>query len=308
MMTSGFVVSPERVAQGCQVLAFFRDRHLITQLVGRLYADSEGSGGGLVPEPIMNEWLAQLWAHHGPVLLEDDASNEEQKTRRLSELVFRNTLAPLDFDGATTAGAWARLGSGPGLRWAVLGAVALSVGLCVLETPAGDHLLADNLRVSRACLLGRVQDVADQCLTFCRAGEVLDDLFLWLLMEYACFVESTKGERAYATYRATGETASAVVAMGLHQGICPSDKVPFFLAELRKRALLIAYYQEANIATVLGRPFRLSSRYCILDPPLDLTDSQVVATGPELEAALAGLDENGYNKSGVMHHAGRKSS
>lgn len=297
---STIVVSSERITQGCKVLTFFRDKGLINQLIGRWFENFEGSVGSVI-EPIMKEWLQQLWIHHGPIL----AAQEPTKIRRLSELTFRNTLTPLEFNGETTAKEWSRLGSGPNLRWEVLGSIALSVGLYILEIPSEDHLFIDN-QVSRACLLGQIKEVTEKCLAFCRACEVLDDMFIWLLMDYAYLIESTKGQRAYATYRATGETSSAVVAMGLHQGIKANDKVPFFLAELRKRALLIAYYQEASIATVLGRPFRLSSRYCILDTPLDLTDRQVVATGPELAAALANLDKDGYNKSGIVQHEGRE--
>lgn len=297
---STIIVSNERIAQGCRVFAFFRNQSLITQLIGRCFEDFEGSIGAVI-EPITKEWLQQLWIHHGHTL----TAQQPTKIRRLSELTFRNTLTPLEFDGETTAKEWSRLGSGPNLRWEVLGSIALSAGLCILEVPSEDRLFIDN-KISRACLLGQIKEVTERCLAFCRACEVLDDMFIWLLLDYAYFVESTKGQRAYATYRATGETSSAVVAMGLHQGIKANDKVPFFLAEQRKRALMIAYYMEASIATVLGRPFRLSSRYCVLETPLDLTDSQVVATGPELAAALANLDKDGYSKSGVIQHAGRK--
>lgn len=296
------VVSSERVTQGCKVLAFFRDKSLITRFIGRLYEDFDGSHGLLI-EPIMKEWLLQLGVHHASTL----DTQEPSKIRRLSEIVFRNTLTQLEFNGETTAKEWSRLGTGPSLRWEVLGLIALSVGFCVLEMHPEDHLFTDN-KVSRACLLGQIKEVTEKCLAFCRACEILDDLFIWLLVDYAGFVNSTKGERAYATYRATGEASSAVVAMGLHQGIKAREKVPFFLAEMRKRALLIAYYQEVGIATTLGRPLRLSSRYCILDTPLDLTDRQVIATGPELAAALANLDEDGYNKSGAIQYMGRKKS
>lgn len=294
------VVSSERVTQGCKVLAFFRNKNLIMRIFGKWYKDRSG-GDDLVIEPIMKEWLQQLWINHDPVL----SGQEPSKIRRLSELIFRNTLTQLEFDGEITAKEWSRLGSGPNLRWETLGLIALSVGSCILEMPPDDQLYTEH-KVSRACLLGQIKEISEKCLAFCRACEVLDDMFIWLLFDYSCFIMSTKGIRAYATYRSTGEVTSAVVAMGLHQGIKANDKVPFFLAEMRKYTLLMAYYQEVSIATVLGRPLRLSSRYCILEAPLDLTDQQIVSTGPELAAALANLDEDGYNKSGILQKICRK--
>lgn len=88
--------------------------------------------------------------------------------------------------------------------------------------------------------------------------------------------------------------------MGLHQGIKANEKVPFFLAELRKRTFVSAYYGEISLATVLGRPPRLSYRYCTLDPPLDLNEAELIQTGAELAATLASLDDNGYNTLGIM--------
>lgn len=296
---STIVVSSERVTEGCKVLAFFRSKTLIMQLVGRFDEDFEG-GPGSVIEPIMKEWLQQLWIHQGSAL----ASQEPAKIRRLSELIFRNTLTAMEFNGDTTAKEWARLGSGPSLRWEVLGLIALSIGLCMIEMPSEDHFFIDH-KVSRACLLGQVKDITEKCLAFCRTCEVLDDMFLWLLTDYSFFIQASKGHRAYATYRAAGETSSAVVAMGLHHGIKANNKVPFFLAEIRKTVLLLAYYSEISLATVLGRPSRLSSRYCIFDLPFDLTLRQIVSTGPELAAALANLDKDGWNQSGLLLTQGR---
>lgn len=57
------------------------------------------------------------------------------------------------------------------------------------------------------------------------------------------------------------------------------------------------------ISTFLGRPPRLSHRYCKIELPLDLSDEQLFLEGAELEAALAELDENGWNTNGVQGRA-----
>lgn len=295
------VVTNERVTQGCKVLMFFMNKSMITQFIGRWYEHCEGSDV-ITIEPVMKEWMQQLWNHHGNVL----TNQEPAKIRKLSESVFRNTLTSLEFNGQTTAREWARMSSGPNLRWETLGLIALYVGFCVLETPAEDQLYIDN-RVSRECLMGQVKEISERCLAFCRVCEVLDDMFVWLLIAHSVIISVIKGDRSYSTYRATGEAHSAVVAMGLHQGVKANEKVPFFLAEIRKRVVLEAYFQEMGLSTTLGRPPRLSYRYCILEAPYDLTDNQIISTGPELAAALASLDANGYNKLGMIRYPGRKS-
>ncbi|KAL1875468.1 hypothetical protein Daus18300_003207 [Diaporthe australafricana] len=247
----------------------------------------------------MKEWLLQLWLHHGSTLTSQDPA----KIRRLSELIWRNTLTPLSFNGKTTALEWARLATGPGLRWETLGLIAVNIGLCAIETSESDQLFVEG-QVTRLCLINLMKEISEDCLAFCRYCEVLDDLFIWLLSEDSGLVGAVKGDRDYSTYRATGEAHSAVIAMGLHQGIKADEKVPFFLAEMRKRAFICAYYQEISVASFLGRPPRLSYRYCTLDPPLDLTEKQLIQTGPELEVTLASLDNNGYNTAGNLQHAG----
>ena len=105
----------------------------------------------------------------------------------------------------------------------------------------------------------------------------------------------------YAAWQRTGEVCDAIVAMGLHQGSHVDAQTPFFLAELRKRIFISAYGHDKVVATFLGRPPRLSHRYCKMEVPLDLSDDQLCLEGAELDAALSTLDSNGWNTSGNLH-------
>jgi hypothetical protein len=93
---------------------------------------------------------------------------------------------------------------------------------------------------------------------------------------------------------------NAVVAKGLHQEIQPDARTPFFLAQFRKRAFLQAYGVDLSIASFLGRPPRLSYRYCIIDLPLDLGNHEILLEGSRLQTALDSLDEYGWNRQGKM--------
>lgn len=289
------VVTSTRITQGCKVLSFFKNRNIVTRFINRWHEGCQGSDT-LYIGPITKEWIRQLWLFHGDAL----SSENPVKIRKLSERIWRNTLAPLEFDGETSAVEYARLGSGLNLRWEVLGAIATCIGFAVIEAPLSDPIFLE-IGVSRACVLAKMQEIAEKCLVFCRYCEVLDDMFIWLLLEYSSLIYALKGNRHYATYRATGEANSAVIAMGLHQKTKASEQIPFFLAELRKRAFTQAYFQEIGLAVVLGRPPRLSYRYCTVEGPLDLTEDQLVQTGADLTATLASaLDDGGYNTAGIL--------
>ncbi len=171
----------------------------------------------------------------------------------------------ISYDGETTATEWARLGSGPNIRWEVIGCIANLIGLCATCLPSSDRFLSDH-RVTRSAITKKMFEIGDACLSFCRECETLDDMFLWLLMDHTGVAQALKGNRHYTTYQLTGELNNAAIAMGLHQGIKTDRETPFFLAEIRKRAMIAAYCIEVSVATFLGRPPRLSYRYCILDP------------------------------------------
>lgn len=290
------VVTSARITQGCKVLSFFENRHVVTRFMDKWHGSYEGFDN-MVITSISKEWLEQLWLFHADTL----TSGDPAKIRKLSERIWRNTLVPLEFDGQTSIVDYARLGSGLNLRWEVLGLIACCIGLAVIEAPMSDAIFT-TIGVSRSCVIGKMQEIAEKCLVFCRYCEVLDDMFIWLLIEYSSLIYALKGNRHYATYRTTGEAHSAVIAMGLHQNVKASERVPFFLAELRKRAFTVAYFQEIGLAVILGRPPRLSYRYCHMEAPLDLTDDQLLQTGADLTATLAStLDDDGYNTAGKLH-------
>lgn len=60
------------------------------------------------------------------------------------------------------------------------------------------------------------------------------------------------------------------------------------------------YSRDKQTAAFLGRPPRLSCRYCKMEMPLDLSDAQVCMEGAELEAALATLDADGWSTTGDL--------
>lgn len=107
----------------------------------------------------------------------------------------------------------------------------------------------------------------------------------------------------YLTWRRLGDVSTAVFAMGLHQEIKPSKDLPFFLVEVRKNMFARAYYTDKEAGTFLGRPPRISQRYCVCHLPLDLSTDEIGLDPSELKKAIDSLDSNGWNREGKTQGA-----
>ncbi|KAL4968441.1 fungal specific transcription factor domain-containing protein [Aspergillus stella-maris] len=290
-------ISRERLASGCRALSFLQNRAMIDRGID-LFFQSIECVHIHCGEFIVRQWLSQLWFVHGDTL----STQTPEQVRQLCYTISENTAIPQVFDGSTTARQWVYSATGKHIRWGVIAMIANYVGTYALVTASSDPFFQE-FNVDRTSLLSQMTEVSDICLEICRECSALDDTFIWALFENYNITKYTKGEASYATYRISAEVSSALVAMGLHQEIKANSRVPFFLAELRKRVRALVYMEEISIATFLGRPPRLSHRYINLDLPLDLTDEQLFSDNPQwLAAAIARLDQQGYNQDGKIHH------
>lgn len=65
-------------------------------------------------------------------------------------------------------------------------------------------------------------------------------------------------------------------ALGYHENIDKTKpQIPIFLAELRKTAWAITYSADKNVAIFLGRPPRMSKRFCYFQLPLHPPSSEL---------------------------------
>ena len=92
-----------------------------------------------------------------------------------------------------------------------------------------------------------------------------------------------------------------MVATGLHGEKKATDKIPFWLSEVRKRTFGSAYVCDKGQAHFLGRPPRLPRKYCAMQLPLDLEPAHLRLPQPELEKSVEELDPNGWNVSDQLH-------
>jgi len=98
----------------------------------------------------------------------------------------------------------------------------------------------------------------------------------------------------YQVWRRVGDLSTAIFALGLHQDLQPSSQHPFWLVEMRRRGLALAYAVDKALCTFVGRPPRISRRYCSIRIPLDLTFDELALEDAALEEVLSRIDVNGW--------------
>ncbi|KAF1816045.1 hypothetical protein P152DRAFT_108813 [Eremomyces bilateralis CBS 781.70] len=285
-----------QIQQGVDVLKLFKDRALFDRFSKRWFAICQGI---VVIEPVIKQLAEGLWATYGMDLRDQDPA----KLQALSQKIWNNTQQPLKFDGSFSARQWIGLSTGEGLRWESVALLLTTVGLLSSMLTEWDPIFTneDGSQISKVKLTRKMSANSDACLMFCRTADSLNDLYLWLLYESCILQTMVTGNASNSVWNRSGETFNTAIALGLHQKLEPDKDIPFFLVELRKRTFVASYSSDKALSTFFGRPPRLIKRYCMLQVPLDLSDHDLVSEGEELRQALASLDSEGWNTSGIIN-------
>lgn len=82
-----------------------------------------------------------------------------------------------------------------------------------------------------------------------------------------------------------------------------ADKIPFYLAEFRRRTFGFVSYLDKAFVTMLSQPPRMSSRYADCKLFLDLSDEEVIAaTTQGLGQLQKTLTTDGWNTDGCYRN------
>jgi hypothetical protein len=101
-------------------------------------------------------------------------------------------------------------------------------------------------------------------------------------------------------WRRLGDLATTIYALGMHHEIESQADVSCFFKESRKKCFGASYTLDKAIATLLGRPPRISSQYATQSIPLNLSDEETMADGDELLSHMSKLNANGWNTDGMI--------
>ncbi|OOF99257.1 hypothetical protein ASPCADRAFT_204908 [Aspergillus carbonarius ITEM 5010] len=189
-------------------------------------------------------------------------------------------------------------------RWEGIGLLFAITGASIYHI-RGEHEIFSSQKdgqpvVEKRSLQSRMAATAEMCIQLCERAGIISEPLSWLQFQQTILVSILWGSTDYRAWKKLGDASTMVFALGLHL-TDPEDKnTPFFLAELRRRSMAAGYIVDKELVTVLGRPPRISHRYCDLPLPLDLSYEEIVGDPQTRESALEDLDTNGWNSQGLL--------
>ncbi|KAH7243815.1 hypothetical protein B0J15DRAFT_565102, partial [Fusarium solani] len=88
-----------------------------------------------------------------------------------------------------------------------------------------------------------------------------------LQYEYCIINSYIYEDQSYHLWRNVGNVISSTMALGYHEDLSTKYETPSFLIKLRKAAFARIYSLDKNSSLFLGRPLRLSKRFCHFQLP-----------------------------------------
>ncbi|KAI2786462.1 hypothetical protein POX_g08848 [Penicillium oxalicum] len=194
------------------------------------------------------------------------------------------------------------------LRWDMLGIYCAQFGLFLggEKDKLGSVLVHEAWRADRQTLMQRAFQACIQCESFCDSLGAVNDLTLWSRLLTILFATWCFGDDSYHVLRLLGSMSSVFFALGLHKGVQNGQSIPYYMIEIRKRAIAWAHDHDKVWAAFTSRPAHLSRHFCTFDLPLDLPDSVIMGPYDALLEARRHLDADGWNTEGVFYPVSRQ--
>ncbi len=214
---------------------------------------------------------------------------------QVTELLHANTMVPLRLAKNVRFRDFTSYYTGTKLRWEAIGVFLTICGYSLMFLPCEDKELdfVGHSEQDKQRLLIRLLEAGDACVAFCNETVHDTDLSFWLMIENCTFASQVLGDAHYSVWRRLGDLSTAIFARGLH-AIGEGSGLPLWLTELRRKGLSIAYVLDKTLSSFVGRPPRISKRYCHIEAPLDLEFDELALEGDELAEVVSKLDVNGW--------------
>jgi hypothetical protein len=312
--SAGFVVEPDRLQSGIDVLRFLYNFTVYDMLIARYYVRTLNV---IVPKIVMDELLRSVRQ-----IFAGFSGDPTAQLQELANQTFQNTSRPMRTHKSMSVEEYCSSFIGRNLRWEALGSIFALCGMQLVITPDNDPDVmqgSDDPR-TKDQLLEQVTVISTVCLGLCDQASSANELLAMLqyndtmlrTQQYGdssktfpfCMISSyrfTDRLSGYQAWRRLGDLVSTIYAAGLHLETNGAENCPFFLRQWRRRCFIGAFYMDKMIATFVGRPPLMNGRFCTLAAPLDLSDEVLVAGGDVLSKAISELDSAGWNSEGKLH-------
>lgn len=173
----------------------------------------------------------------------------------ISEAIFDRTSLPPVFPPNPASGALESAFSVQDLRWEMIGLYCAQIGVYLGEEKDRSFSLSahESWKTDRKTLMHRAFQACIQCESFCGSMGAINDLTLWFLMLTVLLATWCFGDDSYHALRLVGSMSSVVFALGFHKGVQTDPSVPFYMTEIRKRAVACAHDLDKVCASFTSR-------------------------------------------------------
>lgn len=233
-------------------------------------------------------------------LLDNGSLATSPAMRITVEKIFRNTSRPVLVSKSLRMSDYVKLFTGATLRWEALAVFFLACGFCCHSVRSTDVSFVGSPthgQLDRSALLKELLSASTTCVSLCEDLGNLSDLGLWSCHGVNILTSKVLGDSHPLVWRQGNDVSVHVVSRGLHseneRGL---RQIPFWLIEMRRRALANIYATDKLLSTFFGRPPRLSQRYCTIHIPLDLELRELSLDDEDLREKMSSIGMDGWNQ------------
>ncbi|EXJ71067.1 uncharacterized protein A1O5_06060 [Cladophialophora psammophila CBS 110553] len=175
------------------------------------------------------------------------------------EKLSDNSTKPLNISPGSTLNFNCEI-SGTNVRWESITLALIAAGRATTDIPFFPPLYTSRLELRT--LQRAITELSDRCLEIMLGLDSLNDI--QLICQYENFILHSvmDGDQSYSAWRRLGDVIGSLLFLGLHERIADMPMIPGFLAELRRSIFAQIYSDDKNMAVFLGRPPRLSRKFC----------------------------------------------
>ncbi|KAJ5249133.1 hypothetical protein N7468_000584 [Penicillium chermesinum] len=266
--SSALAVESNDVRQGSHLLRLLRDLPVYRKVAeGWLESTDDGDFFG---RPLVEQIFGNLEEFSGEHSSQCDSSALTIRSRE----IFHKFSERIPLSPSMT---FQEYMSKMSCRWEIVGLVFSFVGLGAMLAENWDSMFEGRPIIPRRELAHLAMSATETCLRFCNEAGVLNDTLSWLVEQHTYCMTLIHGDR------------------GLNQSSSDAADDPFWLIQIRRRLMGHAFSCDKQLATFLGRPPRISWRFCNISLPLDLAFSDIIAQPAVRDMALRNLDSDGWN-------------
>ncbi|GAW19676.1 hypothetical protein ANO14919_091650 [Xylariales sp. No.14919] len=199
-------------------------------------------------------------------------SHDENWHLSCAKQLLINSRQPLKFTVDTNFSSFQAQFLNENFRWESLAIFFLAVGRASVDITFFPTLYMTTGR--RHALRGLCTKLSDCALEIALSLDCLNDIQLVLQYENFIMHSFVDGDHSYRAWRRMGDVISSVFALGYHEDIDTKADAPFYLTQLRKTTFARIYSADKNVAIFLGRPPRMTKRYCHFQIPSSFPDTR----------------------------------